>query len=527
MSTRRTWASYKRGVNSETWDAIVVGSGLGGLAVAAHLARRAQKRVLVLEQHYVAGGFTHVFHRPGFEWDVGVHYVGGMQPGSFLQRQFAAIGDGSLEWADMGDVYDEVHVGNETFRFPKGRRALREALVDRFPREEHAIDGYFRAIAEVQKSSRFYFAEKAVPDWVATVGGGLLRRSMLRWSDRTTHDVLAELGTSPLLSAVLTTQYGDYGMPPKLSSFAIHAMVASHYFHGGYYPVGGSGRIAESVAPVIEAAGGAVLVSAEVKEIVIEEGRACGVRMQDGKILRAPMIISDAGVDLTFRKLLPKSESDRHGYTEHLNHVAPSASHISLYVGLNKSAAELALPKHNLWIYPHEDHDRAIADAEKNPDAPLPVVYVSFPSAKDPSFAERHPGRATLELVTVAPWGWFSTWDGSRWKKRGADYDALKTKLTERLLSTLDKHVPQARAHVTHAELSTPLSTKHFAAWEHGEIYGIDHGPARFREKWLKPQTKIPGLYLTGQDVVTCGVAGALLGGSICASAILKKNLLT
>ena len=127
----------------------------------------------------------------------------------------------------------------------------------------------------------------------------------------------------------------------------------------------------------------------------------------------------------------------------------------------------------------------------------------------------------------MAPWGWFSTWDGSRWKKRGADYDALKTKLTERLLSTLDKHVPQARAHVTHAELSTPLSTKHFAAWEHGEIYGIDHGPARFRENWLRPQTKIPGLYLTGQDVVTCGVAGALLGGSICASAILKKNLLT
>ena len=112
MSTRRNWASYKRGVTSETWDAIVVGSGLGGLAVAAHLARRAQKRVLVLEQHYVAGGFTHVFHRPGFEWDVGVHYVGGMQPGSFLQRQFAAIGDGSLEWTDMGDVYDEVHVGN-------------------------------------------------------------------------------------------------------------------------------------------------------------------------------------------------------------------------------------------------------------------------------------------------------------------------------------------------------------------------------------------------------------------------------
>jgi phytoene dehydrogenase-like protein len=77
-----------------------------------------------------------------------------------------------------------------------------------------------------------------------------------------------------------------------------------------------------------------------------------------------------------------------------------------------------------------------------------------------------------------------------------------------------------------HAELSTPLSTKHFAAWAHGEIYGLDHTPARFRQRWLKPQTQVPGLYLTGQDVVTCGVAGALLGGVLCASVILRKNLL-
>lgn len=525
-SRRKTWSSYKRANLEGAFDAIVIGSGLGGLAAAAHLAKHGQ-RVLVLEQHYVAGGFTHVFHRPGFEWDVGVHYVGGMQPGSFLQKQFAAITDGTLAWADMGEVYDEVHVGEDVFRFPKGRRALRAALVDRFPREEAAIDGYFQAIAAVQKASRFYFAEKAVPNLVAGVAGGLLRRGMLQWSDRTTKEVLDELGASPLLQAVLTTQYGDYGMPPRQASFAIHAMVANHYFHGGYYPVGGSGRIAESIAPVIEAAGGQILVSAEVASIVVENGAAVGVAMKDGKVLRARTIISDAGAELTFRKLLPAEVSKKHGYDTLLQQVRPSASHVSLYVGLSKSAEELGLPKHNFWVYPHEDHDRAVAEAEANPEAPLPLVYISFPSAKDPSFAERHPGRATLELVTMAPWSWFSQWDGTRWKKRGQDYEALKERITKRLLGTLEKHVPAAMAHVAHAELSTPLSTKHFAAWEHGEIYGLDHGPERFRQRWLKPKTKVPGLYLAGQDVVTCGVAGALLGGVVCASALLKKNLLT
>jgi all-trans-retinol 13,14-reductase len=523
---RKRWESYKRATLEGAFHAIVIGSGLGGLAAAAHLAKAGQ-RVLVLEQHYVAGGFTHVFHRPGFEWDVGVHYVGGMQPGSFLQKQFAAIGDGSLEWADMGDVYDEVHVGAEVFRFPKGRRALRAALVERFPSEEAAIDGYFAAIAAVRKTSLFYFAEKAVPNLLAGVAGGLMRRGLLQWSDRTTKQVLDELGASPLLQAVLTTQYGDYGMPPKQSSFAIHAMVANHYFHGGYYPVGGSGRIAESIAPIIEAAGGKILVSAEVTAIVVEGGAAVGVRMKDGKVLRAPVVISDAGAELTFRKLLPQEVAKQHGYDAHLRSVRPSASHVSLYVGLDQSAEALALPRNNFWIYPHDDHDRAIADAEANPEAPLPLVYVSFPSAKDPTFAERHPGRATIELVTVAPWGWFSQWDGTRWKKRGADYEALKARLTERLTAELERLVPQTKGRVVHAELSTPLSTKHFAAWEHGEIYGLDHGPERFRQRWLKPKTKVPGLYLAGQDVVTCGVAGALLGGILCASALLKKNLLS
>ncbi|MBM4357280.1 MAG: NAD(P)/FAD-dependent oxidoreductase [Deltaproteobacteria bacterium] len=526
MSARKAWASYKRGVPEGRFDAIVIGSGIGGLATAAHLSKEG-KRVLVLEQHYVAGGFTHAFHRPGFDWDVGVHYVGGMQPGSFLRRQFDAIGDGSLDWADMGAIYDVVRVGAEEFRFPKGRRALKEALCARFPGEVRAIEGYFEAVAAVQKASRLYFTEKALPGLVATLAGGFLRDGMLAWSNRTTKGVLDDLGASPLLQAVLTTQYGDYGLPPRVSSFAIHAMVVNHYLQGGYYPVGGAGRIAESIAPVIESSGGAVLVSAEVASIVVEGGAAVGVRMADGAVVRAPLVISNAGVGLTFGKLLPTDVAARHGYDELLHAVRPSASHVSLYVGLSKTAEEVGLPKHNYWLYPHEDHDRALLDAEADPAAPLPLVYVSFPSAKDPDFEARHPGHATIELVTVAPWGWFSKWDGTRWKKRGADYEAMKNSLSSRLMAELERLLPEVMPHVVHAELSTPLSTKHFAAWERGEIYGIDHGPERFRQRWLKPKTKVPGLYLTGQDVVTCGVSGALLGGVLCASVLLKKNLLT
>jgi all-trans-retinol 13,14-reductase len=110
--------------------------------------------------------------------------------------------------------------------------------------------------------------------------------------------------------------------------------------------------------------------------------------------------------------------------------------------------------------------------------------------------------------------------------KRGPDYEAFKTRLGERLQGVVEAYVPAIRGRIRHAELSTPLTTAHFAGYSEGEIYGIDHAPDRFRARWLRPATPIRGLYLTGQDISTCGVAGAMIGGVLTASAILRRNLL-
>ena len=95
-----------------------------------------------------------------------------------------------------------------------------------------------------------------------------------------------------------------------------------------------------------------------------------------------------------------------------------------------------------------------------------------------------------------------------------------------RTLEVLEREVPQVRGKIAHRELSTPLSTRHFAGYEHGEIYGLEHTPARFRARALRPRTGLKGFYLTGQDVCTAGIAGALFGAILSASAILGRNLL-
>ncbi len=523
----RIGQSYKQTNVEGPFDAIVIGSGIGGLTTAAVLAKHADKRVLVLEKHYTAGGFTHTFHRPGYEWDVGVHYIGEVhRTGSVMRRVFDDITDSQLAWADMGDVYDTIVIGDDHYDFVKSRRKFRQRMYEYFPRQRQAIDRYLEKITSTARKSMLFFGEKALPPLLSRAVGPLMRRPALRDARRTTAEVLAEITDDARLRGVLAGQYGDYGLPPSQSSFFMHALVAHHYIGGGAYPVGGSSRIAATIEPVINRAGGCVLTSAEVSKILFERGRAVGVEMADGNQFRAPVVISNAGIALTFGRMVPPDIASRAGLRPTVDNAPPSLSHISLYLGLRHSASELGLRPRNLWLYRHHDHDRACAEFMADPKHPFPFTYVSFPSAKDPDFERRYPGRATIEVIAGAPYDWFRRWQDSRWKKRGGDYEQLKQELTERLLADLYRHCPQVEGKLDHCELSTPLSTRHFAGHPQGEIYGLSNTPARFEARWLRPQTPIRGLYLTGSDVCTAGIGSALFAGVLTASSVTRRNML-
>ena len=519
--------SYLQHPPQGAWDAVVIGSGIGGLGAGALLARHAGKRVLVLERHYTAGGFTHVFRRPGYEWDVGLHYIGKvLDARSPVRRLFDQVTEGRLQWAPMPEDYDHLLFGERRYELVAGAGRFRERLAEYFPQRRAEIDAYLKVVEAATSRTGRFFASKAMPAPLAWLAGPFLRSPFFRYSDRSTAAVLRSVTSDAELAAVLAAQWGDYGLPPAESSFAVHALVAEHYFDGAAYPVGGAGRIAEGIAPLIEKTGGEVLVKAEVQEVLLEGGRAAGVRMADGRELRAPIVISDAGAHNTFGKLLPREVSDKLGVLEKIRRIPPSFGHLCLYVGLKQSAAALGLSKSNLWIFPGNDHDANVRRFLDDPAAPLPVVFISFPSAKDPSFEERCPGRATIEVITLAPYAWFSRWEETEWKRRGPEYEEWKRRMSERLRESLETHVPQVRGQIDFQELSTPLSTRHFANYESGEAYGLAPVPERFRCPWLRPATPVPGLHLTGQDVTTMGVTGALFGGVLCASAILRRNLL-
>ena len=355
----------------------------------------------------------------------------------------------------------------------------------------------------------------------------VFKKPFYKYSDKTTYEVLSALTDNEELIKVLTGQYGDYGLPPKQSSFSMHASVARHYFDGGNFPIGGSSQIVKTIDPVIEAAGGTILISAEVDEVIIENNTAVGIQMKDGKQILAKNIVSNAGIFTTYKTLLPPSSVKKHQLEKHLQKIKPSVAHASLYIGLDGTPEELNIPKTNYWVYPEEgDHDTCVDNYLEDLSNPFPVVYMSFPSAKDPDWLNRYPDKSSIDIITLLPYEVFEKWSDTSWKKRGEDYEAIKEDISQRLLKELYKQLPQVEGKIECYELSTPLTTKYFVNYQNGEIYGLDHSPSRYRQSFLKPKTPIKNFFLTGQDIVTAGVGGALFSGVLSAAAITKKNVL-
>lgn len=508
----RTGKRYRPGRADDHYDAIVVGSGIGGLTNGALLSLMG-KKVCVLEQHYTAGGYTHAYEREGFEWDVGVHYIGEVHKPSTMKRMFDVISEGRLKWAAMSDVYDKIILKDKEFHFVAGRENFINELSKHFPDERQMITDYVQLIRKISSQTPKFFAGQAMPKWMSKCYNLIRPFLVSKEFFKNTREVLEGMTQNQELISVLTGQWGNYGQTPRDASFLMHALIAKHYLAGGAYPVGGAADIARSIIPTIQKSGGEVFTYADVDQIIVENNVAKGVRMVDGSEIFADTVFSNAGFMNTIDKLLPEASKQRHNTESWKKNLERSSAHLGIYAGFNGSSEDLGLTDANLWIYPDGDHEKNLDAYRADPTEEFPLVYISFPSSKDPDWENRFPGKSTVEIVTPAQMEWFEKWDGTEWGKRGEDYEAFKKQLSDRLLEKLFERHPQLRDKLEFSELSTPLSTNWYQKNSGGEMLALDHFVERFKESCLHPQMPIKNLYLTGSDAMTAGVGGALMGG--------------
>jgi all-trans-retinol 13,14-reductase len=499
------------------WDAIVIGSGMGGMTAAAALSRTGHK-VLLLEQYKTLGGLTHSFTRDGFSWDVGIHYLGCVSPDDRERGMLDWLCDTPMDFEPMGSVYDHLHLGDaQPLALSRPYEAQERDLKDRFPDEAAAIEAWMSAMREARDVMYTMASRRAMPGLASQMIEWWNHRAIEKWCARTITEVAESITTNPDLIAAFTAQWGDHGGRPHKASFGAHAMIAGSYLtSGAWYPVGGGKAFADHLIPTIIKAGGAARAGVAVETLLVENDRVVGVRTVESEEIRADVVISAIGVRETIRTLLPEGVGPGDWIGE-IEALPPSIAHFSLFLGFEGDVEAAGATRANHWFYPERKVDAVWDNA---PDGDPPGFFVSFASLKDPAHDPGPNRKHAGEMVVWTDWSVVERWAGLPSGERGADYAAFKERVEAKMFAHFKASFPDLAELVVLRELSTPLATEAITGHHEGRFYGLDGTPERFMSHALSARTPIEGLCLSGQDVVSQGIQGALWSGILCAASI-------
>ena len=511
------------------WDAIVVGSGLGGLTTAAYLTTNGL-RTLVLEKHYVAGGNAHVFRRKQtFEFDVGVHYLGDCGPDGLIPTVLRSVGlEGKVEFLEMDpDGFDTLMFPGLTFRVPKGWDRYRERLVAALPDDETGLHRCLDTLQGVVSD----FARIKLPVEPEDVPRLMQEApNFMTWGMRSLGDLFDHCSLGQKARAVLAAEGGPYALPPSRAPVIMQAVVMDHYLKGAYYPRGGGQVLPAHLVDVVRSHGGEVRTRAGVERILVEDGAAVGVRLTSGEELRAPVVVSNADLKRTFLEMV----GEEHLSPQTVARVRQYRMALPLfcvYLGLDIDLRG-RIPNTNYLYYTSFDIEGPYQDCL---DGRVPSdlgFFITVASVKDPHTETIAPkGYSSLEIMSLVPAD-YSVWgiekgpaSGERYH-RNPVYQSLKERLTDALVEGAERVIPGIGEHIIWKEAATPISQEHFTFSTGGTSYGIDLAVDQFGPNRPTPKTEIDGLYLAGASTVFAhGIAGVMRGGVGCASAVLGRDL--
>jgi all-trans-retinol 13,14-reductase len=497
---------------SDSFDVIVIGSGIGGL-VAALTCARAKRSVLVLEAGKQFGGYTNPFSRKHFHFDPGIHYIGEAGPGGSLRNLLDRLELQHVAFKQLDpDAFDHYVFPDYRVANCVGLERFRDRLAADFPSQRSALDRFFALVADLRFTLKVARRHKAAADWLQLA---MRTPKVLRWARATASEMLAHYFSAPMLRAALAGPVGDLGLPPSRLGAVMLLGLLAHYSDGAYFPAGGSGPLRDAFVDGLRQEGAQLRRNAKVARILHDGGRVTGVRTEDGATFRARTVISNAQADATFAMVGADALSQR--FQRKLATTEYSVASVVLFLGVDGALDTSKLGSSNIWHYGDNDIDATYRRGPLDDFRQSASYFLTVPSNKDPEGKLAPPGKQTVELVTLCNGAPFARWFGDKTMRRGDEYLALKEQLAEHFLALAEQHLPGLRQHLVLKEVATPATNYSFTLSSGGNIYGPALTPAQLPPFRFGPRTPIDGLLLCGSSVlgdgiVSCASSGRMAG---------------
>jgi len=519
------WSSLPKAVDAfskdeSKYDAVIIGSGLGGLSCAAGFARQGFK-VLVIEQHDKPGGYATAFQRPGgFIFDVSLHSTTvGERNGIYnLIPGFPEITD--VEFVEHPNLYRVIYPDYDIRVQQKDIDGYIKMVTTYFPGEKEGIAGLFKDMqgltGDIQKLSNAH-GQVDMSNFPVTFP------FLFKYYNKTWKDMLDARLKDPKLRAIISAQWGYYGLPPsKLVSFYYALPAISYLTGGGYYPKGRSQTISNALVKFIECHGGQVMLNSHVEKVMVKDHVAHGVKIHSGEEFESRVVVSNANPFDTLGKMTD-DQNYLSTYLDQLNHYDVSLSCIQVFLGLKEDlVGKLGIKDTEIFLqtgYDMEGEYQAALKSDLSDPGFSLSLYDNLYNGYSPA------GKNTVNILTFSGYDHWKPYEANYFAGNKEAYKKEKERIADILIDKVEKTVlPGLRDAIEVREIGTPLTNVRYTSNHHGAIYGLDQTVDCSGQNRLPHYTPISNLYLAGAWTRPGHGYGAVLSSGLeCFGEIMQK----
>ncbi len=512
-------ASASKDSKTDDWDAIVIGSGLGGLACAAALARQGF-RPLVLEQHDKPGGYATCFKRPGgFEFDASLHSTAvGERDGSHnLIPGFPEITD--VEFVLHPTLYRAIYPDYDITVPQRDLPGYISTLKSHFPDEHAGIDGVFTDMKGITEDiGRLSAADGEVDYNNFPAEFPFVYKAF----NRTWGQIADEHLKNPKLKAIVNAQWGYYGLPPsRLASIYYALPVIGYMENGGYYPKGKSQAISNAFVRFIEERGGKVLLNTRVERIAVEDQAARGVVTSDGTQYKGRVVVSNANAYDTFHSMIGEADF-LSAYRNKMKEYSVSLSSFQIWLGLkNNLVKKTGITDSEIFYEPGYDADgtfQALMEGKVDGSGFGLTLYDNVLDDYSP------PGKNTLNIIALHGYDYWKTYEADYIAGNKNTYRKKKERIADHLIDQVEQTLlPGLREAIEVKVTATPLTNLRYTSNYRGAMYGWDQTLNNAMPNRMPQVTPVKNLFLSSAWTQPGGGYGGVLhAGLQCFGEIMK-----